>query len=84
MLANFGEIPTIDIHFTDIVNLSSGDAHSDISYVGASISDGKRIHSMPSARNYVNGEFMGPNNEEVVGVFEHEDLIGAFGATRTE
>ena len=84
MIANFGAVPTIDVHFTDIVNLSSGDTHSDISYVGASISDGKGIYSVPSARNYVNGEFMGPNNEEVVGVFEHEDLIGAFGAKRTE
>ena len=49
MLANFGEVPTIDVHFTDIVNLSSGDTHSDISYVGASISDGKGISSMPSS-----------------------------------
>ena len=84
MVANFGAVPVIDIHFTKIVNLGTGDVHPDISYVGASIGDGKGIYGMPSARSYVNGEFMGPNNEEVVGVFEHEDLIGAFGAKRTE
>ena len=84
MTANFGEAPTIDIHFTDIMNLSTGDSHTDISYVGVSISDRKGIYGRPSDRSYVNGEFAGPDNEEVAGVFEHEDLIGAFGAKRTE
>ena len=84
MIANFGETPTIDIHFTSVMNVSTGDSHSDISYVGALISDRKGIYSMPSDRSYVNGEFTGPDNDEVVGVFEHEDLIGAFGAKRTE
>ena len=84
MTANFGEAPTIDIHFTDIMNVSTGDSHSDISYAGVSISDRKGIYGIASDRSYVNGEFAGPDNEEVVGVFEHEDLIGAFGAKRTE
>ena len=84
MTANFGEAPTIDIHFTNIMNVSAGDSHSDISYVGVSISDRKGIFGGPSDRSYVNGEFAGPDNEEVVGVFEHENLIGAFGAKRTE
>ena len=84
MTANFGETPTIDIQFTDIMNVSTGDPHSDISFVGVSISDRKGFYSGPSDRNYVNGEFMGPDNEEIAGVFEHEDLIGAFGAKRTE
>ena len=84
MTANFGEAPTIDIHFTDIMNLSTGDSHTGISYVGVSISDRKGIYGGPSDRSYVNGEFAGPDNEEVAGVFEHEDLIGAFGAKRTE
>ena len=84
MIANFGETPTIDIHFTGVMNVSTGDAHSDISYVGVSISDRKGFYGGPSDRSYVNGEFTGPDNDEVVGVFEHEDLIGAFGAKRTE
>lgn len=84
MTANFGEAPTIDIHFTDIMNLSTGDSHTGISYVGVSISDRKGIYGGSSDRSYVNGEFAGPDNEEVAGVFEHEDLIGAFGAKRTE
>ena len=84
MTANFGETPTIDIQFTNIMNESTGDPHSDISFLGVSISDSKGISGGPSDRNYVNGEFMGPDNEEVAGVFEHEDLIGAFGAKRTE
>ena len=84
MTANFGEAPTIDIHFTDIMNVGTGDPHSDISYVGVSISARKGIYSGHPDGNHVNGEFAGPDNEEVVGVFEHEDLIGAFGAKRTE
>ena len=84
MTASFGESPTIDIHFTGIMNLNTGDTHSDISYLGASITDRKGIIGAPAYRNYVNGEFAGPDNEEVFGVFEHEDLIGAFGARRTE
>ena len=84
MTANFGETPTIDIHFTDIVNVDTGDTRADISYPGASVSDGKGIWLLVGAANYVNGEFMGPDNEEVVGVFQNVDLIGAFGAKRTE
>ena len=84
MIANFGETSTIDIHFTEIMNVSTGESHSEISYVGVPVSNRKGIFGHPSHRSYVNGEFMGPDNEEVVGVFEHEDLIGAFGAKRTE
>lgn len=84
MIANFGEAPTIDIHFTNIMNMSTGDSHSDISYADASIGDGKGIWAAHSDGSYVNGEFMGPTNEEVVGVFEHGELIGAFGAKRAE
>ena len=83
MTASFGEISTMDIKFTDIMNLRTGDAHRDISYVGASISDRKGIW-ITNPDGYVNGEFMGPANEEVVGVFGHGDLIGAFGAKRVE
>ena len=84
MTANFGETPTIDIHFTDIVNVNTGDTRADISYPGASISDGKGIWGEVGVANFVNGEFVGPDNEEVVGVFQNVDLIGAFGAKRTE
>ena len=84
MTANFGEAPTMDIHFINIANVSTGGSHSDISYVDVSISDRKGIYGMASGGSYVNGEFMGPDNEEVAGVFEHEALIGAFGARRTE
>ena len=84
MSASFGQTPTIDIHFTSIMNLRTGDAHGDISYVGASISERKGIWASNSDGGYVNGEFMGAANEEVAGVFEHGELIGAFGAKRAE
>ena len=83
MTANFGGVPTMDINFTEIMNLRTSDAHRDISFVGASISDRKGIWiAIPGG--YVNGEFMGPANEEVAGVFGHGDLIRAFGAKRVE
>ena len=84
MTASFGQTSTIDIHFTDIMNLRTGDAHDDISYVGASINERKGIWTSNSDGSYVNGEFMGAANEEVAGVFEHGELIGAFGAKRAE
>lgn len=84
MTANFGEIPTINIHFTNVMNLRTGDYYRDISYTGASISERKGIWSTSLDGGSVNGEFMGPNNEEVVGVFDYGDLIGAFGAQRVD
>ena len=84
MTASFGQTPTIDIHFTGIMNLRTGDAHGDISYVGVSISERKGIWAGNFDGGYVNGEFIGAANEEVIGVFEHGELAGAFGATRAE
>lgn len=84
MTARFGQTPAIDIHFTGIVNLRTGDAHRDISYVGASISERKGIWAENADGDYVNGEFTGSANEEVIGVFEHGELIGTFGARRAE
>ena len=84
MIANFGEAPTIDINFTNIMNVSTGDSHSDISYDDISIGERKSILGRNSKGGYVNGEFMGPDNEEIVGVFEEGKLIGAFGAKRAE
>ena len=84
MTASFGETPTIDIHFTSIMNLRTGDAHGDISFVDASISERKGIWAAPADGGYVNGEIVGPANEEVVGVFGKGELVGAFGAKRAE
>lgn len=84
MIAHFGEAPTIDIHFTNVLNWTTGVGQPDISYEAASINERRGIWSNPSAGRYVNASFMGPGNEEVAGVFQHEDLIGAFGARRTE
>ena len=84
MIAKFGEAPTIDIYFTNIMNVSTGDSYSDISYDDISIGERKSIWGHNSKGGYVNGEFMGPDNEEVVGIFEEGELIGAFGAKRAE
>ena len=84
MTASFGQTPTIDIHFTGIMNLRTGDARGDISFVGAAISKRKGIWAGNFDGSYVNGEFMGAANEEVIGVFEHGELAGAFGAMRAE
>jgi hypothetical protein len=35
-----------------------------------------------SGRNQISGQFYGPNHEEVGGVFERNQVIGAFGAKR--
>ncbi len=48
---------------------------------GISVRNGRFKHEQATA-NYIRGEFYGPNAEEVGGVFERNDLLGAFGAKR--
>ncbi len=69
----------VDILFDNIFNLDTGDTRSDISWDNISLVDG-RFSSNTGGE--IDGSFYGPSHEEVGGVFEHGDSVGAFGAKR--
>ena len=74
----------VDVLFSNIHDLNSGSRHPDIT--------GNFIMSSPSASfgsnlgtvTHINGHFAGPHNENVVGTFETDDLIGGFGGNQVE
>ena len=75
----------LDAGFSGIKNIDRGTAHS----VGAVIfsdlavgPDGTFARGQSGAR--IQGGFYGPGHAEAAGVFEHSDMIGAFGANRQQ
>ena len=72
--------PTVDVGFTNIKDLRDGQAHPDISWSGLELSAGGFRDGGDGAS--IQGQFYGPNAEEVGGVFERNYLLGAFGAKR--
>ena len=74
---------TLDAGFTNIVDIDRSAAHvtSEASFAGVPVAaDGTFQHG--TTRNFVRGGFSGPGQEEAVGVFEQNDIVGAFGAKR--
>lgn len=54
--------------------------YADMTWQGLGVSDGRFASGSDS--NSLEGAFYGDNHEEVGGVFERNEVIGAFGATR--
>lgn len=74
---------TVDASFTHIVDIDRNAAHmtGEVGFADVPVSeDGTFRHG--TARNFVRGGFSGPGQEEAVGVFEQNDIVGAFGAKR--
>ena len=83
----FGSIDAseIDVKFTNIRDLKTGGTRPDIVYEfsGFDASIVSSFNNVPFRSEFgINGNFVGPNHEEVVGTFETEELVGAFGAKR--
>ena len=84
---SFSDIP-INLSFTGIANVVTGEARDDISFADVNIQfqdDRGRFSGWSggpfnAAPIYVEGHTAGPDHAEVVGVFGHHELIGAFGA----
>ena len=74
---------TLDANFTNITNVKTNSPHSITSVSFNDISVGQRgIFVSGSAESFIQGGFMGPNNNEVTGVFEKDNMVGAFGAIK--
>ena len=67
---------SVDVAFTNIRDLSSGDSLADMSWADISVTDGS------FDGRTIEGSFYGPQHEEVAGVFERNYIVGAFGARR--
>ena len=67
---------SVDIAFSNIKDLNSGTSIADMSWTDLSVVGGS------FGSGTIAGSFYGPGHEEVAGVFERNDILGAFGARR--
>lgn len=74
----------LDIAFTNIQDLETSRSrevhHRDIVWQNVPVQNGRFQSGFD--RSSIQGTFYGPNHEEVGGVFEAREIMGAFGATR--
>ena len=73
----------LDAAFSGIGNVDRGTAHSTETVLFSDLevgSDGTFARGQSGAR--IQGAFYGPEHAEAAGVFEHHDIVGAFGARK--
>ena len=73
------ENPTLDVTFTEIVDIDTNMSREDLRWNGLSVSEAGTFRS---GDDTIEGTFYGPGHAEVGGVFERASISGAFGATR--
>ena len=72
--------PSVEVAFTSIRDLGTGDARDDMTWSGIPLADGR--FGSGSAGDSIEGAFYGPDHQEAGGVFERGRVFGAFGAKR--
>ena len=72
--------PSVEVAFTNVRELGTGDARDDMSWRAIPLADGR--FGAGSAGDAIAGAFYGPGHREVGGVFERGRVFGAFGAKR--
>ena len=74
---------TLDATFSSIVNLNTGRAHSTtlLSFGNVPVTAGGTFAS-GTGGNRIRGGLYGPDHAEATGVFEKNDIVGAFGARK--
>lgn len=70
----------LDVAFTRIRDLDGTRSHADMRWQNLPAVNGR--FGTGDDGNSIQGQFYGPNHEEVGGVFERNQIIGAFGASR--
>ena len=71
--------PRIDVEFTNIRNLNNDmDTIGDMKWKDIPLADG----AFSADDGSIEGVFYGGNHDEVGGVFDKNDIIGAYGASR--
>lgn len=73
---------TVDVEFTEIVNIETGAVQNDMAWHGMAVEQGG-FARRNAPDGTISGRFYGPGEEEVGGVFEHDGVAGAFGGRRT-
>ena len=71
---------TLDVTFTNIRDIDAGRPHAHITWQNIPVTSGS--FSTGFIGNSINGRFYGRNHEEVGGIFERNQIAGAFGAKR--
>lgn len=72
---------TLDVTLSDLTDLDTPTRSiADIEWSNVPIRSGS--FSQGSGANLLKGQFYGPNHEEVGGVFDHNEITGAFGGRR--
>ena len=72
--------PQVDISFTQIFDLKTETQRSDMTWAGIEVTAGGFASGADG--NSIGGQFYGSNHEEVGGIFERDQVLGAFGAER--
>ncbi len=75
------ESQTLDAEFTNIADLDRNAAHtvSEVRFSDISVeADG--TYSAGGVGNRIQGGFAGPGHVETAGIFEQQNIVGAFGA----
>ena len=70
----------MDVAFTNIRDAGTGQSRADMTWDGLAVTNG--TFGTGSRGDSIQGRFYGPNHEEVGGIFERDQIIGAFGAGR--
>ena len=70
----------LDVAFTNVRDLDAGGVHPNMQWANVPVEVGR--FGAGSRGNSIQGQFYGPNHEEVGGTFERNQLVGAFGAKR--
>ena len=73
---------TVDVTFSEIVELASGEARGDMSWRGVAVTGDEFRAGAGGDR--IEGRFYGTGHAEAGGVFERDLVLGAFGARRAE
>ena len=75
--ARLGEF-MVKVDITDMTDVATGTKYDDMSWRNIPLREGE------FETFEIRGHFFGPNHEEVGGVFEREQIIGAFAASRED
>ena len=77
----------IDVAFTNIHDIDAEHRYDNITWQNVPVAAGhfaifaERLRP-EIARDFIDGRFYGPNHEEAGGIFESNNIVGAFGAKR--
>lgn len=70
----------MDVVFTNIRHTGTGQSRADMTWGSLAVTNG--TFGTGSQGDSIQGQFYGPNHEEVGGIFERDEFVGAFGAGR--